>query len=94
MSKTSSADLTGFYETLPGQYPWDDWERMALAAGLPAGQAALGRSLMREADQHGWCRRLRRECGWNDGGRSLLARLLAQPQRTAARLYNKGTDNI
>jgi hypothetical protein len=101
MSKTSSADLTGFRETppvslaawgaatylhAPGQYPWDDWERMELAAGLATGLAALGRSLMREADQHGWCGRLRRECGWNDDGRSLLGRLLAQPQRTAARL--------
>ena len=102
MSKTSSADLTGFRETspgdglpapvpanlfpAPGQYPWDDWERMALAAGLSAESASLGRSLMREADQHDWCGRLRRECGWNDEGRSLLGRLLAQPGRTAARL--------
>jgi len=86
MSKTSSADLTGFYETSPGQYPWDDWERMALAAGLSSALASLGRSLMREADQHSWCGRLRRECGWNDDGRSLLGRLLAQPRRTAARL--------
>jgi hypothetical protein len=86
MSKTSSADLTGFRETSPGPYPWDDWERMALAAGLSAGLASLGRSLMREADQHGWCGRLRRECGRNDEGRALLKRLLAQPRRTATRL--------
>ncbi len=70
----------------PGCWPWDDWERMAFASGLAPDLAALGRSLMREADQHGWCERLRRECGWSDGGRALLRRLLAQPRRTAARL--------
>ena len=70
----------------PGAWPWDEWERCALAAGLAPDLAALGRQLMREADQHGWCERLRAECGWNDEGRAMLARLLAQPRRTAARL--------
>jgi hypothetical protein len=70
----------------PGCWPWDDWERMALAAGLSRELASLGRSLMREADQHCWCERLRRECGWNDDGKAMLQRLLAQPRRTAARL--------
>ena len=70
----------------PGAYPWDDWQRAALAAGLAADLAALGRSLMREADQHCWCWRLMVECGWNDAGRAMLARLLAHPRRTAARL--------
>ena len=70
----------------PGNYPWDEWQRHALERGLAADLAALGRSLMREADQHGWCERLRAECGWNDGGEAMLARLLARPRRTAARL--------
>lgn len=70
----------------PGCYPWDDWQRSALAAGLSPELAALGRQLMREADQHSWCERLRVECGWNDGGRAMLSRLLTQPRRTAARL--------
>jgi hypothetical protein len=70
----------------PGAYPWDDWRRCALAAGLSDELAWLGRSLMREADQHCWCVRLRAECGWNDAGRAMLARLLTQPRRTAARL--------
>jgi len=71
----------------PGAWPWDDWERMALAARLSPELAALGRSLMREADQHCWCERLRAECGWNDAGKAMLKRLLAQPRRTAARLH-------
>ena len=70
----------------PGEWPWDHWQRMALAAGLSADLASLGRSLMRETDQHGWCERLQAECGWNDEGRAMLARLLAHPCRTAARL--------
>lgn len=70
----------------PGCWPWDEWERRALDAGLAPALAALGRSLMREADQHCWCWRLMAECGWNDEGRAMLARLLAHPRRTAARL--------
>jgi hypothetical protein len=70
----------------PGCWPWDHWQALALERGLAPDLAALGRSLMREADQHGWCERLKVECGWNDAGRALLARLLAQPRRTAARL--------
>lgn len=81
-----AAQVPATYLHAPGQYLWDDWERMALAAGLSARLASLGRALMREADQHGWCGRLRWECGWNDEGRSLLGRLLGQPRRTAARL--------
>ena len=36
-----------------GNYPWDDWERAALAAGVPKDLAGLGRLTMREAYQHG-----------------------------------------
>ena len=70
----------------PGAYPWDHWQALALERGLAPDLAALGRSLMREADQHDWCERLKVECGWNDAGRAMLARLLAHPRRTAARL--------
>ena len=47
----------------PGEYPWDDWQRDALAAGLDPELATLGRAVMREADQHGWCDSLKYECG-------------------------------
>lgn len=86
-SFTAAAVLSSVTSLMPyGAYPWDDWQRFALAAGLSPELAALGRQLMREADQHCWCERLRAECGWNDGGRAMLSRLLAQPRRTAARL--------
>lgn len=68
-----------------GSYPWDDWQRSALAAGLPPELAALGRSVMREACQHDWCERLQAECGHRDDGRAMLRRVLAHPRRTAAR---------
>ena len=50
----------------PGEYPWDDWQRDALAAGLDPELATLGRAVMREADQHGWCDSLKYECGIHD----------------------------
>ena len=48
---------------LPGAFPWDDWQREALASGLDAELASLGRAVMREAYQHDWCDRLKYECG-------------------------------
>ena len=68
-----------------GAYPWDDWERSALASGLAADLATLGRAVMREACQHGWCQRLKAECGLHDEGRAMLRGVLAHPRRTAAR---------
>jgi hypothetical protein len=47
----------------PGSYPWDHWERAALAGGLGRELATLGRAVMREASQHGWCGRLCRPLG-------------------------------
>ena len=47
----------------PGEYPWDDFQREALAAGIDPELATLGRAVMREADQHGWCDSLKYECG-------------------------------
>jgi len=68
-----------------GAYLWDDWERSALGGGLAPALAALGRSVMREAGNHAWCERLKKECGWCDEGRAMLARVTAHPGRTAAR---------
>ena len=81
-----SDPATLFVFPAPGQWPWDHWQRLALERGLAPDLAALGRSLMREADQHGWCSRLQSECGLHDAGRAMLARLLAHPRRTTARL--------
>jgi hypothetical protein len=74
-----------FQPCAPGAYPWDDWQRLALAAGLPSDLATLGRAVMREADQHAWCERLKKECGLRDAGRAMLARVSKHPVRTAAR---------
>ena len=63
-----------------GQYPWDYWQRMALERGVPEELATLGRSLMREADQHAWGERLRSICGWNDEGRRMIALALRSPK--------------
>jgi len=69
----------------PGCWPWDHWQRLALERGLAADLATLGRAVMREADQHAWCGRLKAECGLSDDGRAMLARVLKHPPRTAAR---------
>ena len=69
----------------PGSYSWDHWQRHALESCLDINLATLGRAVMREADQHGWCDRLRAECGLSDDGRAMLTRALKGPERTAAR---------
>jgi hypothetical protein len=62
-----------------GQYPWDYWQKRALARGVPADLAGLGRAVMREADQHCWCERLQSLCGWRDQGRRMIALALRAP---------------
>ena len=74
-----------------GHYPWDDWERFALARGLDPELAGLGRLLIREAFNHGWEGWLQSLCGWRDdlsaealaqaGGQALLALALRAPAR-------------
>ncbi len=74
-----------FILAAPGAWPWDHWELYALEGGLAVELAILGRAVMREADQHTWCKRLKKECGWHDDGQAMLARVLKHPGRTAAR---------
>lgn len=69
-----------------GSYPWDDWERHALARGLDAELAGLGRLLIREAFNHSWEAWLQHRCGWGDDGRTLLALALRAP-KTARRQW-------
>jgi len=63
-----------------GHYPWDDWERHALACGLDAELAGQGRLLVREAYQHDWPDELKSLCGWSDDGQALLAFALRAPK--------------
>jgi hypothetical protein len=62
-----------------GNYPWDGWERRALATGVTKELAQLGRAVMREAYNHGWDERLKTFCGWNDDGAQMLADALRAP---------------
>jgi len=64
-------------------YAWDEWQQRAKAAGVAEDLAQLGRSLMREADQHSWPEELQAECGWDDDGATMIALAVADP--TAAR---------
>ena len=64
----------------PGEYPWDDWQRDALAAGLDPELATLGRAVMREADQHGWCDSLKYECGIHDESPETFAGMILSAQ--------------
>jgi hypothetical protein len=64
-----------------GHYPWDDWHRHALARGLDAELAGLGRLLIREAFNHGWEAWLQNLCGWSDDGQALLAFALRSPRQ-------------
>ena len=71
-----------------GHYPWDDWERTALAAGVPKDLAGLGRLTVREAYQHGWNDRLKSLCGWYDQGRRMIKLALRSPG-TAEKRWNR-----
>jgi hypothetical protein len=62
-----------------GAYPWDHWQKYALAQGLAADLAALGRAVIREAWQHAWDEREKALCGWNDDGRAMLRLALKNP---------------
>ena len=65
-----------------GNYPWDGWERRALAAGVPKALAGVGRLTMREAYQHGWPDKLKSLCGWNDDGGRMIRLALRSPKTT------------
>jgi hypothetical protein len=69
----------------PGNFPWDKWERKALAAGVDKDLAALGRSVYREADMHDWAGYLKRECGWADEGQAMIELALSNPQQAEER---------
>jgi hypothetical protein len=69
-----------------GDYPWDRWEKRAIAAGVKDGLAQLGREVMREADQHSWDADLQADCGWpdvegaaGDEGDRMIARAIEEP---------------
>jgi len=62
-----------------GAYPWDGWEKHALAKGAAPEAAMFGRAVIREAWQHGWDERLRSLCGWRDDGRRMLRLALRNP---------------
>lgn len=62
-----------------GKYPWDDWERDALAVGVSQDLAGLGRLTVREAYQHGWDDCLKSLCGWYDQGRRMIKLALRSP---------------
>lgn len=70
-----------------GHYPWDDWERFALARGLDAELAGQGRLLVREAFNHDWPGWLKSLCGWGDDGQALLEFALRSP-KTALRQWD------
>ena len=65
--------------SLFGFYPWDGWEKHALAQGVAPDLAALGRAVIREAWQHGWDEGYRSLCGWRDDGRRMLRLALRNP---------------
>ncbi|GAA5483939.1 hypothetical protein [Haloferula sargassicola] len=71
----------------PGEYPWDDWQRDALAAGVSDELANLGRALMREAHQHVWCEELRFECGagHEDSAKGMIFQAMEQPDWARSR---------
>jgi len=90
VAKTSpppKLDLESVLSCEYGHYPWDDWERWAMAQGLNRNLAGQGRLLIREAYQHAWDDYLKVHCGWRDDGQALLAQALRSP-KTALRQWD------
>ena len=65
-------DLNRVLDCTFAHYPWDDWERWALAQGLDPKLAGLARLVIREAFQHDWPEWLRAASGWADDGQGML----------------------
>jgi hypothetical protein len=68
-----------------GKYPWDDWERDALAADVSQDLAGLGRLTVREAYQHDWDDQLKSLCGWYDQGKRMVKLALRSPETARKR---------
>jgi len=64
-----------------GHYPWDDWERWALAQGLDPRMASQARLLIRESFNHDWPEKLRALCGWRDDGQALFKLARRAPKK-------------
>lgn len=78
-----------------GDYPWDRWCKSAMKAGVPDNLANLGRSVFREAFQHDWPDQAKVECGWLDGGTTMILQALAFPEEATARWeYLYSADNF
>lgn len=67
-----------------GQYPWDEWERWAVARGLDPRVAGQARLLIREWFQHSWAGELKAICGWSDDGRALFRQARRAPKKALA----------
>ena len=76
---------SGVLDCTYGHYPWDDWEKDALAAGVPEKLAGLGRLTVREAVQHDWDDHLKSLCGWYDQGRRMIKLALRSPEKARKR---------
>ena len=78
-----------------GDYPWDRWQKAARQAGVAEDLANLGRSVFREAFQHDWPDQAKVECGWLDGGTTMILQALAFPEEASARWnYLYSSDNF
>ncbi len=75
-----------------GDYPWDHWFARARAAGVGESLAHLGRSLMREADQHAWCAELRERCGWTEESAAGMIRFALDEPKVAERHWSRLMD--
>lgn len=78
-----------------GDFPWDRWRTAAVQAGVPEDLTNLGRSVFREAFQHDWPDQAKVECGWLDGGTTMILQALAFPEEASARWnYLYSSDNF
>jgi hypothetical protein len=58
---------------------WERWFERAIEQGVQDDLANLGRSVIREAREHGWNAARSAECGWIDDGEAMLELAVADP---------------
>ena len=63
-------------------FEWDEWKARAVAQGVPADLAELGRKIMRDAYMQRWPEDVLSDCGWDDDGFGMLALACAKPAET------------
>lgn len=66
-------------DSVPGPYPWEEWERKATDVGIASKVRRLGKKVMYEAYARDWPDDRCVKAGWSDDGAAMLALAATSP---------------